>query len=99
MEVRYPPPQKGYLSDTCAIPYKNKANGCDTPLCDTISRGYCAIWGGIPHWAAKGAKERTRKSAKERKRAKRVQKSAMESVCVKIANNQVWELPTRAQST
>ena len=48
-----PPPQKGYLSDTCAIPYENKANGCDTPLCDTISKGYCAIWGGISHWAAK----------------------------------------------
>ena len=40
------PPEKGYLSDTCAIPYENKANGCDTPLCDTISKGYCAIWGG-----------------------------------------------------
>ena len=48
-----PPPQKGYLSDTCAIPYENKANGCDTPLCDTISKRYCAIWGGISHWAAK----------------------------------------------
>ena len=48
-----PPPQKGYLSDTCAIPYENKANGCDTPLCDTISKGYCAIGGGISHWAAK----------------------------------------------
>ena len=48
-----PPPQKGYLSDTCAIPYENKANGCDTPLCDTISKGSCAIWGGISHWAAK----------------------------------------------
>ena len=48
-----PPPQKGYLSDTSAIPYENKANGCDTPLCDTISKGYCAIWGGISHWAAK----------------------------------------------
>ena len=47
------PPQKGYLSDTCAILYENKANGCDTPLCDTISKGYCAIWGGISHWAAK----------------------------------------------
>ena len=49
-----PPPQKGYLSDTCAIPYENKANGCDIPLCDTISKGYRAIWGGISHWAAKG---------------------------------------------
>ena len=26
-----PPPQMGYLSDTRAIPYENKANGCDTP--------------------------------------------------------------------
>ena len=51
--MRYPPPQKGYLGDTCAIPFENKANGCDTPLCDTISKGYCAIWGGISHWAAK----------------------------------------------
>ena len=51
--VRYPPPPKGYLSDTRATPYENKANGCDTPLCDTISEGYCAIWGGISHWAAK----------------------------------------------
>ena len=48
-----PPPQKGYLSDTCAIPYENKENASDTPLCDTISKGYCAIWGGILHWAAK----------------------------------------------
>ena len=48
-----PPPQKGYLSDTGAIPYENRANGCDTPLCDTISKGYCAIWGGISNWAAK----------------------------------------------
>ena len=41
------PPQKGYLSDTCAIPYENKANGCDTPLCDTISKGSCAMGGGV----------------------------------------------------
>ena len=47
MEVRYPPPEKGYLSDTGAIPYENKAIGCDTPLCDTISKGYCAIWGEV----------------------------------------------------
>ena len=47
------PPQKGYLSDTCAIPYENEANGCDTPFCNTISKGYCAIWGGISHLAAK----------------------------------------------
>ena len=52
VEVRYPPLKKGYLSDTCAIPCENKAHGCDTPLCDTISKGYCAIWGGFSHWAA-----------------------------------------------
>ena len=39
-----PPPQKG-ISAILAIPYENKANGCDTPLCDTISKGYCAIGG------------------------------------------------------
>ena len=27
-----PPPTKGYLSDTCAIPYDNKGNACDPPL-------------------------------------------------------------------
>ena len=42
-----PPPEKGYLSDTCAMPYENKANGCDTPLCDTISKGYCKRYGGV----------------------------------------------------
>ena len=26
------PAQQGYLSDTGAISYENKANGCDTPL-------------------------------------------------------------------
>ena len=33
-----PPPQKGYLSDTGAIPSENKANGCETPLCNSISK-------------------------------------------------------------
>ena len=27
-------------------PMKTRQMGCDTPLCDTISKGYCAIWGG-----------------------------------------------------
>ena len=48
-----PPPTKGYLSNTCAIPFKTKQNACDTPLCDTISKGYCAIWGCLSHWSAK----------------------------------------------
>ena len=52
VEVRYPP-SKGvcqrYFRDTLW----KQANGCDIPLCDTISKGYCPIWGGISHWAAK----------------------------------------------
>ena len=49
-------PQKGYLSDTCAIPLKTRQRGCDTPLCATISKRYCAIWRGISHWAPKAQK-------------------------------------------
>ena len=44
------PPQKGYLSDTCAITYENKANGCDTPSAilsrkgiARYGRGYLAL--------------------------------------------------------
>ena len=40
------PPQKGYLSDTCAIPYENKANGCDTPSA-ILSRKGIARYGGV----------------------------------------------------
>ena len=44
--------KRGILRDTGAIPYENKAKGCDTPLCDTILKGYCTIGGGvISHWA------------------------------------------------
>ena len=49
-----PPPTKEvsqrYLRDTL---WKKMQNACDTLLGDTISKGYCAIWGGISHWAAK----------------------------------------------
>ena len=49
-----PPLPRGYVSDTCPIyPMKTRQNGCKTPLCNTISKGYCAIWGGISHWAAR----------------------------------------------
>ena len=47
LEVRYPPPfKKGYLSDTCAIPSENKAKRVRYPLCNTVSKGYCALLGG-----------------------------------------------------
>ena len=41
-----PPPQNGYLSDTCAIPHENKANGCDTPSA-ILSRRGLARYGGV----------------------------------------------------
>ena len=41
------PPQKGYLSDTCAIPYENTANGCDTPLLAILSRKGIARYGVV----------------------------------------------------
>ena len=47
--------QKVHLSDTYAIPIKTRQNARDTPLCDTISKGYCSIWGSISHWASKNA--------------------------------------------
>ena len=42
-----PPPQKGYLSDTGAIPYENKANWCDTPLCDKNLERVLRDMGGV----------------------------------------------------
>ena len=48
-----PPPQKGYLNDTCAIPHENNAKRVRYPLCDTISKRYCAISGVSLYWAAK----------------------------------------------
>ena len=41
-----PPPPKGYLSNTSAIPYENKANGCDTPPA-ILSRKGIARYGGV----------------------------------------------------
>ena len=47
------PPQKGYLSDTCAIPFENKAKCMRyPPLRYYLERVMCAIWGGISHWGA-----------------------------------------------
>ena len=49
-----PPPLKRGISAILAqYPMKTRQNACDTPLCDTISKRYCAIWGGTSHWAAK----------------------------------------------
>ena len=38
---------------TCAIPYENKANGCDTPSAILSPKGIARYGGGISHWAAK----------------------------------------------
>ena len=51
-----PPPQKGYLSDTGAIPYENNCQAKWVrypPLRYYLERVLQAIWGGISHWAAK----------------------------------------------
>ena len=45
-----PPPQRRGISAILArYPMKQGKKACDTPLCDRISKGYCAIWGGISH--------------------------------------------------
>ena len=49
-----PPHQRGISAILARYPMKTRRNACDTPTCDTISTGYCAILGGISHWAAKG---------------------------------------------
>ena len=47
-----PPPQKGYLSDTCAIPYENKAKRVPyPPLRYYLERVLRDMGGGISHWA------------------------------------------------
>ena len=43
--------KRGISAILARYPLKTRQNACDTPLCDTISKGYCAIWGGISHWA------------------------------------------------
>ena len=47
-----PPPQKRGISAILArYQMKTRQMGAIPPLCDTISKRYCAIWGGISHWA------------------------------------------------
>ena len=54
VEMRYPPPLKRGIS-AILVEYLMTTRQMDAipPLCDAISKGYCAIWGGISHWAAK----------------------------------------------
>ena len=40
-----PPPQRGISAILAQYHMKTRQKGCDTPLCDTISKGYCAKWG------------------------------------------------------
>ena len=48
-----PPPQKGYLSDTCAITYENKAKRVRYPPLRYYLERVLRDMGGISHWAAK----------------------------------------------
>ena len=47
-----PPLKRGISAILARYPTKTRQTGA-IHLCDTISKGYCAIWGGISHWAAK----------------------------------------------
>ena len=53
MEVRYPPPQRGYLGDTCAMPYENKAKRMRYPPLRYYLERVLLDMGGISHWTAK----------------------------------------------
>ena len=48
-----PPPQKGYLSDTCTIPYENKARSVRNPPLGYYLERVLHDMGGISNWAAK----------------------------------------------
>ena len=48
-----PPHKRGISAILARYPMKTKEMRAIPPLCDTISKGYCAIRGGISHWAAK----------------------------------------------
>ena len=48
-----PPPQKGYLSDTCAIPYENQDKQVRYPPLRYYLERVLRDMGGISHWAAK----------------------------------------------
>ena len=47
VEVRYPPHKRGISAILARHHMKTGQNACDTPLCDTISKGYCATWGWV----------------------------------------------------
>ena len=77
--VRYPlpsPPQKGYLSDTCVIPYDNKAKRVRCPPLRYYLERVLRDMGGISHWTAKylllhketgrKTKQHTRKTMKKK---------------------------------
>ena len=48
-----PPLKRGISAILARYPMKTRQMGAIPPSCDTISKRYCAIWGGISHWAAK----------------------------------------------
>ena len=81
-----PPPQKGYLSDTWAIPFENKANGCDTPLCDTTVELLCLQSIEVPFWThfptvSKKASAVSQKAKAVIRKAKAVSKKAPRHNC------------------
>ena len=58
--VYAPPHKRGISAILARCHMKTRQMGADTPLCDNISKRYCAIWGGISHWADRFFRERRR---------------------------------------
>ena len=48
-----PPLKRGISAILARYPMKTRQMGARPPSANTISKRYCAIWGGISHWAAK----------------------------------------------
>ena len=48
-----PPPQKGYLSDTCTTPYETRQMGAIPPSAILSRKGMARHGVGVSHWAAK----------------------------------------------
>ena len=42
-----PPLKRGISAILARYHMRTRQNTCDSPLCDTISKEYCAIWGGV----------------------------------------------------
>ena len=54
MNLRLDAPCARGVSQWETMPHESKENWVRYPLCESISKSYCAIWGVISNWAAEG---------------------------------------------